>query len=69
MDHIISQGTEYKPNKERLSEIKTNIKKERSQAENTYLTRIREKMTKDQMRANDILQQLGCINLLNIILI
>ena len=37
VDNIISQGTHYKPNKERTSEIKNNIKKGRTKAENTYL--------------------------------
>ena len=30
INHIINQGTEYKPNKERISEIKNNITKERT---------------------------------------
>ena len=30
INHIINQGTEYKPNKERISEIKKNIKKKRT---------------------------------------
>ena len=67
VDHIISQNTECKPNKERISEIKSNIKKRRSEAESTNLSRIRENMSRNQIRANDILQQSGCNNCLNII--
>ena len=67
VDDIISQSTEYKPNKERISEIKNNIKKEKTKAENANLSRIRENMSTDQIRANDILQQPGCNNWLNII--
>ena len=69
MNHIISQNTKCKPNTERISEIKNNIKKGRTEAENKNLSRIRDNMSKDQIRANDILQQLDCNNLLNIILI
>ena len=69
MNHIISQNTKCKPITERISEIENNIKKGRTEAENTNLSRIRENMSKDQIRANDILQQLDCNNLLNIILI
>ena len=47
VDHIISRNTEYKPNKERISEIKNNIKKGRTEAQNTNLSRIRENMSKD----------------------
>ena len=46
VDHIISQNTEDKPNKERISEIKNNIKKGRTETENTNLIRIRENMSK-----------------------
>ena len=67
VDQIIRQNTGYKPNKERISEIKNNIKKERSKAENTNISRIRENMSKDLISANDILQQAGCNNWLNII--
>ena len=66
VDHI-SQNIEHKTNKERISEIKNNIKKERSKAENTDLSRIRENMSKYQIRANDNLQQPGCNNWLKII--
>ena len=59
---IISQSTDYKSNKERISEIKNNIKKGRTKAENTNLSRIRENMSTDQIRGNDILQQPGCNN-------
>ena len=55
VDNIISQSTDYKPYKERISEIK-NIKKWRTEAENTNLSRIRRNMSTDQIRANDILQ-------------
>ena len=51
----------------RISEIKNNMKKKRSKTENTNLSRIRENMCKDQITANDILQQPGCNNCLNII--
>ena len=67
VDHIISQDAVYKPNKERISEIKKNIKKERNKAENTNLSRIRENMSKNQISANDILQQSGCCNWLHIV--
>ena len=49
-DHIISQNAEYKSKKERIFEIKNNIKKGRTKAENTNLSRIRENMSKDQIR-------------------
>ena len=55
VDNIISQSKDYKPNKQRISEIKSNIKKGRSEAENASLSRIRENMSTDQIRANDIL--------------
>ena len=67
MDNIISQSKDYKPNKERISEIKNNIKKGRTEAENTNLSRIRENMSTDQIRANEILQKPGCNTSLNII--
>ena len=67
VDNIINQSTDYKPNKERISEFKNNIKKGRTKAENENLRRIRESMSTDQIRANDILQQPGCNNWLNII--
>ena len=41
VDKIISQSRDYKPNKERISETKNNIKKGRTEAENTNLSRIR----------------------------
>ena len=66
---IISQDTEYKPRKEQISEINNNIKKERTKDENTNLSKIRENMSKDQIKANDILQQLGYNNWLSITLI
>ena len=47
VDHIISQNTEYKPNKERISETKNNIKKGRTESENTNLRKIRENMSKE----------------------
>ena len=62
MDHIISKNKEHKPNKERLSKIKNKIWKGATEAENTNLSRIRENMSKDQTRANDILQQPGFNN-------
>ena len=62
MDHIISKNKERKTNKERLSKIKNNIRKGTTETENTNLSRIRENMSKDQTRANDILQQPGCNN-------
>ena len=65
MNRIIRQDTECKPNKERISEIKNNNNKERTKAENISLSRIRENMPKDQIRANHILQQPGCKNWLN----
>ena len=43
------------------------MKKGRSEAENTSLSKIRENMSKDQIRANGILQQPVCNNRLNII--
>ena len=55
VDNIISQSKDYKPNKQRISEIKSNIKKGKSEAENASLSRIRENMSTDQIRANDIL--------------
>ena len=36
--------------------------KETTKAENTKLSRIRENMSKHQVRGNDILQQAGCNN-------
>ena len=62
VDHIIIQNTEYKPNKERISKIKNNIKKERTEAEDTNLSRIRENICKDQIRANNNIQRPGCNN-------
>ena len=56
VEHIISQSTAYKPNKERISEIKNNIKKGRIETENTNLSRVKQNMSKDQIRANAILQ-------------
>ena len=67
VDHMINQNTEYKPSNERVSEIKNNIKKGRTKAENTKPSRFRENMSKDQIRANYIRQQPGCNNWLNII--
>ena len=67
VNHIISQNTEYKSNKKRISEIKNNIKKGRTKVENTILSRIRDVMSNDPIRANELLQQSGCNNLLNII--
>ena len=65
MDHIISQNTEYKPNKERISETKNNIKKGRTESENTNLRKLEKICPK-----NSIFQQLvGCNDRLNIILI
>ena len=46
MDYIISQNTEYKRNKERISRIKNNVKKGRTEAENRNLSRISENMSK-----------------------
>ena len=66
VDNIISQSTYYKPYKERISEIK-NIKKGRTEVDNSNLSRIRGNMSTDQIRANDILQQPSCNNYLNII--
>ena len=59
MGNIISQSKDYKPNKERISEIKNNIKKGRTEAENTNLSGIRENISTDQIRPNDILPQPG----------
>ena len=67
VDHIISQNTKYKPNKERISEIKNNIKKGRTEAENANLSKIRENIFNDQIRANDIIQQPSRNNWLDII--
>ena len=64
--HMINQNTEYKLNKERISKIKNNIKKGRTEAENSNLSLIRENMSKYQIRADDILRQPGCNNWLNI---
>ena len=63
---MINQNTEYKLNKERISKIKNNIKKGRTEAENSNLSLIRENMSKYQIRADDILRQPGCNNWLNI---
>ena len=49
MDHIISQNS-INPIKKESLEIKNNIKRGRSEAENTNLSRIRENISKDQMR-------------------
>ena len=46
MDYIISQNTEYKRNKQRISRIKNNVKKGRTEAENSNLSRISENMSK-----------------------
>ena len=67
IDRTISQDTKYKPNKERISEIKTNIKKERTKSENTNLRRITENMSKDQIKADGVLQQPRCQNWLKVI--
>ena len=69
VDQIINQNTEYKSNKIWISEIKNDIKKGRTKVENTIPSRIRDIMSKRQIRANSILQQPSCSNLLNIILI
>ena len=55
------------PTKKESLRLKKNIKKEKTEAENTNVSRIRQNMSKDQIRANDILQQPGCNNWLNII--
>ena len=47
---IISQETEYKPRKERISEINNNMKKERTKAGNSNLSKIRENMSKDKKK-------------------
>ena len=47
VDQIISQNTEYKHNKERISEIKNHIKKGRTESENINLRRIRDNMSKE----------------------
>ena len=39
---IIGEDTEYKSKKERMFDIKNDIKKERTKAENSNLSRIRE---------------------------
>ena len=39
---IIRHNTEYKPNKEKISEIKNNIMKGRTKPENINLSKIRE---------------------------
>ena len=62
VDHIISQNIDSKPNKERTSEIKCNIKKGRTGAENNNLSRIRENISKDQIRVNGTFQEPGCNN-------
>ena len=49
MDHIISQNS-INPIKKESLEIKNNIKRGRSEAENTNLSRIRENISKDQTR-------------------
>ena len=49
MDHIISQNS-INPIKKESLEIKNNIKRGRSEAESTNLSRIRENISKDQMR-------------------
>ena len=67
VDRTISQDTKYKPNKERISEIKTNIKKERTKSENTNLRRITGNMSKDQIKADGVLQQPRCQNWLKVI--
>ena len=54
VDHIINQNTKNESNKKRHSEIINNIKKGTNEAENTNLRIIREKISKDQIRANDI---------------
>ena len=41
-DHIISEDTEYKSKKERMFDIKNDIKQERTKAENSNLSRVRE---------------------------
>ena len=66
VDHTISQNVEYKANKEKVSGIKSSIKTGRTEAGNTDLSRNIENMSKDKKRANDILQQPGCTNWLNI---
>ena len=66
MDHIISQDTEYKLNKERISvRLKTTSRRKGPKLKNIILSRIREHMSKDKIRANDTLQQPGCQNWLN----
>ena len=68
VDHITSKNTESQSNKERISEVKSNIKKRRAKAENRNFSKMKENMSKDYMRVNDILQQPVCTNWLNIIL-
>ena len=48
-----------------MSKKKNNIKKGRTEAESTNLSRIRKNISKEQIRANDILQQTGCNDRLN----
>ena len=66
VDHTISQNAEYKANKEKVSGIKSSIKTGRTEAGNTDLSRDIENMSKDKKRANNILQQPGFTNWLNI---
>ena len=69
VDEVISQDTKYKPNKKRNSEIKSSIKKKRkrpTKAEKTNPSINRENMSKDQIRANDVLQQPHSNNWLNL---
>ena len=46
--------------------LKTTSRRKGPKLKNTNLSRIRENVSKDQVRANDTLQQLGCQNWLNI---
>ena len=66
VDHTISQNAEYKANKEKVSGIKSSIKTGRTEAGNTDLSRNIKNMSKDKKKANDILQQPGFTNWLNI---
>ena len=53
--------------KKEYLKLKTTSKKEGAESENTNLSRFRESMSKDQIRASDILEQPGCNNWLDII--
>ena len=59
MDKIVAQDRQYEVNRQREREIQNQIKKEKEVRNNETLTNLRNQMTKEQLRCNDIAQMKG----------